>query len=139
MGLGRTKMRGAIFTNDALRWPTKFLSRKYRSYIITFPIHLELSSQFSSSVFLTSPTYTMLSLRSFTRALPRSLPNLSAQCSRRTLFTVRRTSPLQQSWKLASRPRYAPFSTSRTAWEGQGEGLNNASWPMEEEAKTSYI
>ncbi|MCJ1429759.1 hypothetical protein MMC29_007674 [Sticta canariensis] len=68
----------------------------------------------------------MLSLRSFTRAVPRSFSSVSAQCSRQTLTTVRRSSLLQQSTKLVSRQKFVAFSTSRSVWAQKGQGSSQS-------------
>ena len=67
----------------------------------------------------------MMSLRSFSRAVPRSIPRVAAQCHSRTLTTIspfRRTSLLQQTCKAMSIPRFAAFSTSQAAQEKEGQG-----------------
>ena len=69
---------------------------------------------------------TMMSLRSFSRAVPRSFPRVAAQCHSRTLSTIspfRRTSLLQQTCKAMSIPRFAAFSTSQAAREKEGQGM----------------
>ena len=68
----------------------------------------------------------MMSLRSFSRAIPRSVPRVTAQCHSRTLSTIspfRRTSLLQQSCKAMSIPRLAALSTSQAAREKEGQGM----------------
>ena len=68
----------------------------------------------------------MMSLRSFSRAIPRSIPRITAQCHPRTLSTIspfRRTSLLQQTCKAMSTPRFAAFSTSQAAREKEGQGM----------------
>ena len=64
----------------------------------------------------------MLSLRSISRALPRTLPRVAAQSQPRFFSTVHRTSLLQQTCKSTSIPRYVAFSTSRAAREKEGQG-----------------
>jgi len=66
--------------------------------------------------------YKMMSLKSFSRALPRSLLRQSARCQPRTLASVPRTSILQHTLKATSIPRYAAFSTSRAVREKEGQG-----------------
>lgn len=72
----------------------------------------------------TSVCLEMLSIRAFTRSVPRTLSRLSAPSARRPLSTIRQPSLLPPSWKLASKPRVAAFSTSRIAWEQEGEGVS---------------
>ncbi|KAK4696752.1 hypothetical protein P7C71_g1214, partial [Lecanoromycetidae sp. Uapishka_2] len=46
----------------------------------------------------------MMSLRSFSRALPRSMPRIATYCQSRTFLTVRRSPLLQQTLKAVSIP-----------------------------------
>ncbi|KAL2045779.1 hypothetical protein N7G274_002210 [Stereocaulon virgatum] len=65
-----------------------------------------------------------MSLRSFSRAVPRSMLRIAVRCQPRTLSTIsplRRASPLQQTCKAFSIPRYATFSTTRAALEKEGQ------------------
>ncbi|KAL9124596.1 MAG: hypothetical protein Q9217_006088 [Psora testacea] len=62
-----------------------------------------------------------MSFRSFSRALPRSVPRFASSCAPRCISSIPRTSLLQQSLKIASIPRYAAFSTSRVAHEKEGQ------------------
>ncbi|MCJ1450639.1 hypothetical protein MMC28_000972 [Mycoblastus sanguinarius] len=75
----------------------------------------------------------MLSLRSFSGAVPRSLPRIAARCPSRTFSAIPRTSLLQQTWKVASRPRYTPFSTTRSALEKEGQVDEELSMKIESE------
>ena len=71
----------------------------------------------------------MMSLRSFSRAVPRSIPRVAAQCHPRTLTTIspfRRTLLLQQTCKAMSIPRFAAFSTSQAAREKEGQGMRSS-------------
>ena len=73
-----------------------------------------------------TPQSTMMSLRSFSRAVPRSMPRIAARCQPRTLSTIsplRPTSLLQQTCKAVSTPIYAAFSTTRAAREKEGQGM----------------
>ena len=68
----------------------------------------------------------MMSLRSFSRAIPRSISSVTAQCHPRTLTTIspfRRRSLLQQTCKTMSIPRFAAFSTSQAVREKEGQGM----------------
>ena len=69
----------------------------------------------------------MHSLRSLSRALPGCLSKASIRCSQRALSTIHRPALLQHSWKATSRPTIAAFSTSRSAWEKEGEGIQSRS------------
>ncbi|KAL2218474.1 regulatory protein SUAPRGA1 [Thermoascus aurantiacus ATCC 26904] len=68
----------------------------------------------------------MLSVRAFTRSVPRTLSRSSALAPRtaafRPLSTVQRSGLLQSSWKQAARPSYPAFSTARILREPAGEG-----------------
>lgn len=66
---------------------------------------------------------TMISLRSFSRALPRSMPRIAAQCQCRNYLTARSSPLLRQTLKAVSLPRYAAFSTSRAVREKEGQGM----------------
>ena len=73
-----------------------------------------------------TPQSTMMSLRSLSRAVPRSMPRIAARCQPRTLSTIsplRPTSLLQQTCKAVSTPRYAAFSTTQAAREKEGQGM----------------
>ncbi|KAK2759829.1 hypothetical protein FQN54_002563 [Arachnomyces sp. PD_36] len=64
----------------------------------------------------------MLSLRAFTRSVPRTISrSFAAPSTVRPLSTIPKPSFLQSSWKLASRPSYAAFSTSRARYEPAGQ------------------
>ncbi|KAM0805483.1 regulatory protein suaprga1 [Usnea florida] len=75
----------------------------------------------------------MLSFRTLSRALPRSLPRLATQSQPRFLSTIHRTSLLHQTCKAASIPRYAAFSTSRSAREKEGQVDQELSAKIESE------
>lgn len=77
----------------------------------------------SAQVFSKNKQSTMMSLRSFSRALPRSMPRIAAQCQCRSYLTARRSPLLQQTLKAVLIPRYAAFSTSRAAGEKEGQGM----------------
>ncbi|KAL8651563.1 MAG: hypothetical protein Q9226_004645 [Calogaya cf. arnoldii] len=63
----------------------------------------------------------MISLRCIGRSVPRHVSSAIPHLRRRTLSTVRKSSLLQQSWRGASRPSFAAFSTSRTVREQEGQ------------------
>ena len=71
--------------------------------------------------------FRMFSARALTRSVPRILSRLSAPLARQPLSTLRQPCLLLSSWNLASRPRFAGFSTSRVACEQAGEGTYNGS------------
>lgn len=66
--------------------------------------------------------FTMISLRCLGRSAPRKLLRLNAQLPQRTFSTIRQSPLLQLSCIGASRARHAAFSTSRPAWEKEGQG-----------------
>ncbi len=66
-------------------------------------------------------SHRMMSLRSFSRALPRSVPKILARCQPRTFSSLPRASVLQTT-KTTSIPKYAAFSTSRAARAREGQG-----------------
>ena len=65
----------------------------------------------------------MMSFRSFSRAIPRSIPRIAAQRHPRTFSSIPLTSILRQDRKAASIPRYAALSTSRALRQKEGQGV----------------
>ncbi|KAI9791802.1 MAG: hypothetical protein M1833_001326 [Piccolia ochrophora] len=64
----------------------------------------------------------MMSIRAFSRSIPRSLTRLAAPFPRRSLTTIRQPALLHSSWMRASALQAtAPFSTSTRRCEKQGE------------------
>ena len=70
----------------------------------------------------------MFSIRSFTRSIPRTVSRFSTSSARRPLSTLRQPTLVQSSWTVASRPRCAAFSTSRVAWDQEGQGPLATLW-----------
>ncbi|KAJ9296844.1 hypothetical protein DTO271G3_5043 [Paecilomyces variotii] len=67
----------------------------------------------------------MLSLRAFSRSVPRTFSRsvaLSSRSAVRPLSTIQKPSFLQSSWKQLARPSYPAFSTARILREPAGEG-----------------
>ncbi|KAL1859396.1 Mitochondrial acidic protein mam33 [Paecilomyces lecythidis] len=67
----------------------------------------------------------MLSLRAFSRSVPRTFSRsvaLSSRSAVRPLSTIQKPSFLQSSWKQLARPSYPAFSTARVLREPAGEG-----------------
>ncbi|KAL2014393.1 hypothetical protein VTN00DRAFT_1918 [Thermoascus crustaceus] len=81
----------------------------------------------------------MLSLRTFTRSVPRTFSRSFALAPRtsglRPLSTVQKSGLLQSSWKQAARPSYPAFSTATILREPAGEGDLELIAKFEEELK----
>lgn len=82
----------------------------------------ELHHIFNNIQFPKLEATTIMSLRNVTRAIPRSMPRTVSRCPSRTLASLTRPSILQQTCRIASIPRYTPFSTERLLQEKEGQG-----------------
>ncbi|MCJ1412096.1 hypothetical protein MMC19_006188 [Ptychographa xylographoides] len=63
----------------------------------------------------------MLAIRNLARATPRSLARFSLPQTTRPLSALCKPSRILQTYRIASRPSCVAFSTTRIAWEKEGE------------------
>ncbi|KAL8862439.1 MAG: hypothetical protein Q9178_000936 [Gyalolechia marmorata] len=77
----------------------------------------------------------MISLRYLGRSVPRRISSAVPHLPRRSLSTIRPSLLLQQSCQRASRPCFAAFSTSRAAWEQEGQVDQELSAKLESELR----
>lgn len=102
----------------------KYITSLSRSFPSAFsPIGI---SRQHSSLYLYSlpPSVKMLSLRAFTRTIPRTVSRSIATTSRasfRPVAAVPKNTFLQSSLKQATKPAYAAFSTSSTFKQAEGK------------------
>ncbi|KAL8776066.1 MAG: hypothetical protein Q9213_008396 [Squamulea squamosa] len=75
----------------------------------------------------------MISLRCLGRSVPRQISSVIPHLPHGTLSAIRQSSLLQQSWRRASKPCYAAFSTSPMTREQEGQVDQELSAKLESE------